>query len=386
MTQAKTMRRMGIVLLAAVLASCGTPHPGQDKAGADTMAPRAAAQTVARQTIGEGLYELAYSPSQNAVFVAAAGRFGPGSTGSHIYRLHPETLAVQEKIALPHPGFGMALDEAAGRLYIGHSTEAAVTVIDTRTHVIEKTIRLAEKRKAPDGKERYPHNFRELVVDRASKRLYLAGMSMQDSALYVVNTDSLALETVVPGLGPMATGITLDAAGQRLFVSNLAGQIHALDTPTLRIVGQWESGADQPLNLAYDARRSLVYAVDQSMPEIHKARKELDPAFTPRAQANDVVIIDPATRQVVGTMPAGNGPVALLVDAQRDRLYVTSRASGSVSVFDLKTRQTLHTFALGQHPNSLALDPASGAVFVSIKHPFVKGGTVIDEVARLSLP
>ncbi|MFA5490536.1 MAG: YncE family protein [Candidimonas sp.] len=387
MKQAKTMRRMSMLLLVAALAACTTPKNSQDRVSTDSATQSTArSDAVVRQSIGTGLYEVAYSARQNAVFVASAGKFGPESDGSRIYRLNPQTLAMEAEIALPHRGFGVVLDDASDRLYVGHSADAAVTVIDTRNQSIVKTIPLAEKQKSPDGKEHYPHKFRELVVDRAAKRLYLPGMSRDGSSLYVVNTDTLTLETVVAGFGPLATGITLDEQGRRLFVSNLRGRIHQVDTNTLTIVSQWESGSDQPLNLAYDARRGLVYAVDQSLDQIYKSRQKLEPGFTPRAQANDIVVIDPALRKAVAHMPTGQGPVSLLADVERDRLYVTNRGAGSVTVFDLQTRRLLQTVELGSHPNSLALDPASGAVFVSIKRPFVKDGTVVDDVARIELP
>ncbi|RYF44608.1 MAG: YncE family protein, partial [Comamonadaceae bacterium] len=305
-----------------LLAACAQP----------TAAPHAAIaeQTPAkflRQAVAPGLYELAYSASQHAVFVASAGRVGEGgeTSPSAVLRLDPDTLAVQARIPLPAKGFGVVLDDAAKRLYVGHANDAAITVIDTASHRVIGTVPLAEKvpTQDPAGNtvNSYPHNFREMALDAANHRLYAPGHAFEGSALYVVDTRTLAVDKVVPGLGFVATGVALDAHGGRVLASNLQGQLFAVDTATLAM-SRMDGAGDQLLNLAVDPDGGRVFATDQGHPEIDAMRKGLGKLayYTPRGGGNRVVVMNVADGHLLASLPTGQGPVALLLDATRQRL------------------------------------------------------------------
>ncbi|WP_326537992.1 YncE family protein [Pseudorhodoferax sp.] len=352
------------VLAAATMTACGTSAPL-----ATQNAPYQAVQAaqIQRAAVAPSLYELAYSARQNAVFVASSGGFGDGAGPSKVLRLDPKTLAVQAEIALPLRGFGVVLDDAANRLYVGNTTEGSVTVVDTASNQVVKTVALQEKVKGADGKEKFPHHFRELVLDPANGRLYAPGLSSDGSALYVMNTRTLALEKVVPGLGAVATGIALDAANNRLFVSNLRGGLVEVDTRSLAITRNHSPGADQMLNLAYDAQGKRLFATDQGLASISERRQKAEPGFAP-TPGNRVVVLDAATARITASLPTGDGPIAPLLDAPRQRLYVTNRGSGSVSVFDAASGRQLQTIALPSHPNSLALDSRGNVLYVTVKN------------------
>ena len=114
--------------LAAALAGCAQ----QASAPAAASAPKAAASqaaAVSRQALAQGLYEIVYSAKQDAVFVTSAGGRGEGTAPAKILRLHPETLAVQAEILMERKGFGLAVDDANNRLYIGNTNDGAVTAV-----------------------------------------------------------------------------------------------------------------------------------------------------------------------------------------------------------------------------------------------------------------
>ncbi|RZL63341.1 MAG: YncE family protein [Variovorax sp.] len=358
------------LLAAAALTACGVTSTGTPQAASGTQPAAYTAVQAAqihRVAIAPALYELAYSARQNAVFVASAGGFGPGAPASKLVKLDPRTLAVQAEIPLARKGFGLTLDDAANRVYIGNTVDASITVVDTATNKVIKTIQLAEKTKGADGKESYPHHFRELVLDTANHRLYAPGLSSAGSSLYVVDTRALALEKVVPGFGQVAAGVALDAANQRLFVSNLRGGLHEFDTRKLAITRSHAVGADQLLNLAYDAQGKRLFATDQGLASINERREKAEPGFK-ATPGNRVVVFDPDTARITASLPTGAGPVAPLLDLPRQRLYVTNRGGGSVSVFDSSSYRLLQTIALPSHPNSLALDSTNNVLYVSVKN------------------
>ncbi len=77
-------------LAVAVSLSLGVPF-----AFADNAPAASATAAVQRQAVAKGLYELAYSPKQNAVFVASSGGFGDDAGPAQVLRLNPSTLAVE---------------------------------------------------------------------------------------------------------------------------------------------------------------------------------------------------------------------------------------------------------------------------------------------------
>ncbi len=60
--------------------------------------------------------------------------------------------------------------------------------------------------------------------------------------------------------------------------------------------------------------------------------------------------------------------MGILLDAPRQRLYVTHRAAGTVTVYDSRTYTLLQTILLPTHPNSLALDTKQNVLYVTVKN------------------
>lgn len=382
-------RLMYIVPIALALSACAQAPATEDQAGATRDSVQAGQLRIQRQVLAPALYELALSKRQDALFVVSAGGQGEKGESSKVLRLDPRTLAVQAEIPLERKGFGVALDDAADRLYVGNGLDASITVIDTRSNQVIAIIQLARKIQARgmDGKleERYAHSLRELVLDTRNHRLYAPGAWFTDSALYVVDTRALALERVLPGFGFLAAGVTLDHSGNVLYVSNLQGQLHRVDTRSLTVERVIETGGDQLLNLAFDRKQSRILATDQGEALIDGMRKEqggLD--YQRRGEGHRVVVMDAATGALLRSLPAGKGPVALLLDPDRERLYVTSRESGQVQVYDSRRYELLQTVSLPTHPNSLALDGRSGDLYVSVKNGRDQPKGSPESVVRLS--
>jgi YVTN family beta-propeller protein len=302
------------------------------------------------------------------VFVASAGGRGDAAAPSKVLRLNAQTLAVEAEIPLEKTGFGVVLDDAANRLYVGSGSTASVTVVDTASNQVVGVVQLiAEKvkMKGRDGKEveRYPHSFRELVLDKANNRIYMPGMGA-DSALYVVDTNTLKVVKVVPGLGATATGIALDDKAGKVYVSNLKGQFYTIDTRTLTVVSKVEAPADVLLNLAVDKANGRILATDRGVTMTEELKKQ---GYKPRAEGKRVAVMD-TSGKLLASLPTGEGPVALLLDEQRNRLYVTNRGAGTVTVFDSRSNALLQTIQLPTHPNRLALDAKRNVLYVTVKN------------------
>ena len=404
---------MVALAVAAALSGCAATQDAAHSAVSGVKSLAGQAQ-VTRQALAPALYEVAYSPSQDVVYVVSAGGFGPDAPASKVLRLDPKTLDVKGEIPLSVNGFGLVLDDAAHRLYITDTRAGSLTVLDVASDTVVGTVALNE---APDavssqkpakasqaarsgktsraGKTAKPagednkdgmYKYREVVLDRMHNRLYLPGMSLEagsDGVLKVVDAHTLKVQKVVPGLGFGTTGIALDETAGKLYVSNLVGQLFVVDTGTLAVTGKFEVAADQLLNLAVDRAAGQVLAVDQGMARLDEKRQQDGIAYTPRGKGNQVVAIDPANGQVTRNIAVGTQPVALLLDAERNRLYVSNRDSGNVSIIDARTGHLLKSVDLQRHPNSLTLNPKTGEVYVTIKNARDVARGSNESVARI---
>ncbi|MBB6082608.1 YncE family protein [Castellaniella defragrans] len=409
---------LGLLALAG-LAACGTPGAPSTLADARTGPAAHAlieARDILRRPLAADMVELAHSPRQRAVFVSAPD--WKDESRSAVLRLDPNTLDVQARIPLDGKGFGVALDDAGGRLYLTQGFNGAITVVDTgrnrvlkRIPVMEKvdfrqayaahglsaprTAFLLEQLKKFGVSRDYPYKLREMVLDSRTDRLFAPGLGLGfDSVLFVIDTRTLELEKIVPGFGYNAVGIALDEAGGRVFVSNMRGQVMTVDARTLEITRTLEVQADQLLNLAYDARTNRLFGVDQGIDRDEWRNNHLEREYRRRSPGHRVFALDADTGRTLADMPAGEVPIALRHDARRHRLYVTNRGgvrpdkgAGSITVYDTDGYRLLQTLPMPPHPNGLALDEARGTLYATIKNDGErKKAGEPESVVRIAVP
>ena len=120
---------MVALAVAAALSGCAATQDAAQSAVSGVKSLAGQAQ-VTRQALAPALYEVAYSPSQDVVYVVSAGGFGPDAPASKVLRLDPKTLDVKGEIPLSVNGFGLVLDDAAHRLYITDTRAGSLTVLD----------------------------------------------------------------------------------------------------------------------------------------------------------------------------------------------------------------------------------------------------------------
>ncbi len=347
---------------------------------------RSTASGVQRQSVAKGLYELAYSPSQQAVFVASSGGFGDDASPAQVLRLDPRTLAVQARIPLERKAFGVVLDDANHRLYVGNTVDTSVTVVDTAKGQTIATVQLMDKVTGSDGKTHYSHDLRELVVDAPNHRLYVTGHSQQGSVLFVVDTRSLTVVDTIAGLGnAKAPGLALDAAAKRVYTSNLLGEVVIVGTDSGKVEQRLQMSAEQPMNIALDPNGPRLFVTDQGLEMIRSYQGKSIEGFVSRHPGKRVLVLDRSTGKELASIPTDAGPLGILLDAPRKRLYVTNREAGTVTAYDSDSYQQVGTWSVPAHPNSLALDAANNVLYVSIKNGESDPKGSEESVARIEL-
>jgi DNA-binding beta-propeller fold protein YncE len=294
---------------------------------------------------------------------------------------------------------GVALDDAAGRIYLTHGFNGAIGVVDIQAMKLVRLVPMVEKVDFAQTFEKqnfsearkaqllgmlkrfnmlvdHPYRLRELVVDPKNERVFAPGLGLGlDSVLVVMNTRTLEREKIVEGFGYNAVGIALDPVRGRVFVSNMRGQVFVVDARTLQITATLEVEADQLLNLAYDPAGNRLIGVDQGI-DRDKARQEhLGREYKRRSEGHRVFVLDADTGRTLANMPSAEVPIGLWFDAPRQRLYVANRGgvrvkdgAGALTVYDMAGYTRLQTLPLAPHPNSVAFDAASATLFVTVKN------------------
>lgn len=338
-----------------------------------------------QKPVAQGLYEIVHSARQGAVFVASAGGRGEGGPPAQILKLDPNSLEPLARIALPGKGFGLALDDAADRLYITDATDASVTVVDTATGAVTGQVRLAEKTTDDEGRAGFPFHCRELALDTIAGRLYAPCHSMQDSVLCVIDTARLEVETRLTGFGFVATGIATDPSRQRLFISNAEGQVITVATDLPQITRTVATPGDQLMNIALDPVGGRIFATDQGHEFFETLWTRHLPGYSRKGSGNQLLVLDAASGAAIRRIPTGPGPLAVLYDPRRQLICVTERSGAAVSLFDSESYALKDRITLEGHPNSLALDDRSGILYVTAKLGDTGTAGAPDLVARIAL-
>lgn len=122
-----------------------------------------------------------------------------------------------------------------------------------------------------------------------------------------------------------------------------------------------------PSAVAVDARTRRVFVLNRG--PLH------DNNVGTRTGFGSVSMLDAATGTVVRTVPVGQNPTSLGIDAPLNRVFVVnegplnhsgaSLGAGSVSVLDAATGRLVQTIAAGHGPMKVAVDERNGHVFVS---------------------
>ncbi|MHC4415719.1 MAG: YVTN family beta-propeller repeat protein [Planctomycetota bacterium] len=80
--------------------------------------------------------------------------------------------------------------------------------------------------------------------------------------------------------------------------------------------------------------------------------------------ANSLIVVDPADRQVLDEIPVGHRPRDVAVSPDGKTVYVTNRMSDSVSVIDAATREVVEEIAVGDEPHGVLTDPTGRRIYV----------------------
>lgn len=297
------------------------------------------------QPIGKGVYELAVSPKDNALFVASSQN--SSGNGGTVFRLDPTTLAVQQSINTELKAFGAAINPQTNVLYVGNTVEGSLTAIDASSGKVLNTLVLDSRKRSETVRPLQP---RQVAVDVKTNRVYVTGLGLQ-SVVWVVDGSTLQLISTVPDTGKMGTGLAVDSAAQKVYVTNGDGELVTINARTNAVEKKQKIDGDKAhffLNIALDTRGQRAFLSDSKQAQ--------------------VLVVDLRNQQVIQRIAVPES-LAVLFNPDRNELYVTHRKAGEVSIIDASSYSVKRSVKTPGLPNSLALSADGKALYVSVKQP-----------------
>ena len=363
---ARTLRLGAVALLSFSLWACSSSALVPTSAVAEASKPSA---TITQANL-RGVYELVYSTSNNAIYVAGMGeRFGDGK-GGFIYQLDADTLALQRTIELPLKPFALTIDNKTGILYAGHSLESTITAIDVATGSVRGTVRLEQLN--DEGKL---IRTRQLLADETTGTLYVGGVG-KGGILWILDGRTLQEKQVLRSPDGKSIGLAVDTHANRLY-SSATGAVEVTDLSRMQRValytvpkptGKEDSYGRYFINLAVDGKNNRLFAAESTY-------------------EGELFVFDTHNGKILHTLKTGKAPVGIRFNPIRNEIYVANREAGTVTVINASSYAIKRQIDLPRHPNSLALSPDGQILFVSVKQPFPKSGELAPEerIMRIDL-
>ena len=140
--------------------------------------------------------------------------------------------------------------------------------------------------------------------------------------------------------------IAVDAAGQLAYAADMGnGVLSIVDVASMVKVGEVDIPGEAH-SLAMSPRGDRVYVTNT---------------------ANSVFAVDVATRTVVRGSATGLGPwgIAFWTTATDSLMYVTARDGGSITEIDMRTGNALRTLTVGGRPHGIAMAPTGSTFYVA---------------------
>jgi len=266
----------------------------------------------------QGLYQTAYSPKNDVLFVTAAvGR--PPVRQSQLLKVDPKTLKILAQITpakVPNHDdgrvyaiYGVGVDDVNGNVWITNTREDTVAVYRQSDLSLVKQFDVGA----------VPHS-RDAIVDQRRGKAYVTPVTKSQLAVFDARTleplQPIAIKSTVEGEDFVPMSLELDEAAGKLYtVSMDTSEAAIIDLPSGTVENVLQlPNAHTASGVAYDSKRKRLLVASQG--------------------SDNLLIVDLASGKVVHDIPVGAGALNVAYDAGTDLAYVSNRGAGTVTVVD----------------------------------------------------
>ena len=304
--------------------------------------------------------------------------------------------------------FSLALDSVAatGRVFITNEKGDSVSVIDTKTNQVIKTIAVGARPRgigmAPDGSAVYvavSGANHITVIDPLSleiKGTFPSGDDPEAFAvhkngnIYISNEEDAKASVIDPRSGKLVAeievgiepeGVAISPDGTCAIVtSESTNMLHIIAIPEHTVVNNILVGA-RPRSATFSADGKLAYATseiggevkkvdvasgtilgkmalsdDQAKPKDILVSVDGKRLYVAGGRANRVFVLDANTLEVITSVPVGKRVWGLAQSRDGGHLYTTDGADNQVSVIDTKSNSVTAKIAVGEGPWGVVID------------------------------
>lgn len=284
-------------------------------------------------TVGGRNFGVSVDPGTESVYVAGAD--GDVVVIDTKTRQVLGTVTIPVEVHLRGTGccapWDIAVDAAAGEVYVSYPGAGTVAVVDTATRTVVGVVAV--------GRGPLP-----VAVDPVARVLYVG--NREDGTVSVIDTRTREVVDTIPVLDATTENkpgdIAVDPVGGAVYVTNPSeGTVSVIDTSTREVVGTLK-GFTNPTGVTVDPVGAAVYVTDSG--------------------AGTMTILDTTTRQIEATIDVASQdwPGGVAVDPVADAVYVNT--GDSVWVIDTFTRKAVDIIR-GGGGMVLAVDPSTGVVY-----------------------
>lgn len=291
--------------------------------------------------LSAGLYQTAYSPIRDALFVTSTVGYTPIAQ-SEILKLDPESLAITDRTAPPQAPdgglygvYGLGLDDTHGTIWVTNTRHDTVAVY------AQDDLRLLKQFDAGIA----PHPRDVVAIDGI---VYVSVVGMPGLLRFDGETleplETLIILSQNSRVPFSPASLHLDQQSGRLYVANLTTpEVAVIDTTAGKVAALIPvPDAVQVIGVGYDPKTRQILVTAQG--------------------SDELIAIDETSGSVVRRHPIGAGPLSVTVDQTSDLTWAVSRGSGTVTAVDA-TGQIVANLNIGPQPNHVISDHR-GSIFV----------------------
>lgn len=347
------------VFIALTLAGCNT-HQATKAAPEPGVAAEQKSNLIQRE-LSDGVYEMAISPLNGALYVATAQGF-KDVQGGVIYKLDPVSLKTTGQAHTDLKNFGAVMDPEGKTLYVTNSLDGGISAINVEDGKILKRLLFSDR-----NEKGLPFGAREIILHDGL--LYVGGVA-DPAVIWVVDAKTMKLKKRISNAGKWVTGLLYSEQTQKIYAANGGGEILVINPRNNRIEKRWKPLGEKEallLNFAEDPATGRLFVTDNS-------------------KAKTTLVLDINSGKVLKNLETGDA-LAVKFNAKRHEIYLTQRESGKVLILNSDTYAVKKTLSLPPHPNSLLLSVDGQTLYVTVKQGFNKDHSTKgpDSIVRVPL-
>lgn len=235
-----------------------------------------------------------------------------------------------------------------GRAYVSNFADRSISVVDLVSNTTTATV-------AAGGPG--------LALDSSAGRLYVA----ESGRIAVLDASSYKLvRTIEVPAGANVWGLALDAAGSRLYATDIASpRVLAFDTATGQLVRELALTAPARFAIAFAGGRLAVATYTASDPQL--------------------VVFDTTTGSVAARRPSASFTNALVIDVA-GTVFSTSTSEKTVRSADTRLSATLADATIADGVGGIALDPVTSKPIVVTRGGAAPPARTLPESAPVVRP